>query len=151
MSDLERDYRRALAWYPRPWRRNHEEALLGVLLDRAEAEGRHSMSKAERRDLAATSMRLRISATLPYAVLSVAALALLSTASLLLGGAPPDSAFLISPPAIPAPPIGGSYQPLFVIQQSGWALCAISVGVLVAATFAGLSMFRRNRRADRAQ
>ena len=144
MSGLQDEYRKALARYPRTWRRDHEEALLGVLLDNAEAEGRHHMSKTDRTDLARNSRRLRVMYALPFAFFAVAGLALVALASLVLGGSPLDSVFLLIPPAIPAPPIGGSYQPLFVVQESGWALCAFSAGVLILATLAGLRLVRRN-------
>ena len=146
MSDLEREYRKALARYPRTWRRDHEEALLGVLLDNAEAEGRDRMSRTDRRDLAANGRRLRLARALPWVLFTIAALALLSVTSLLQGGAPLDTVFLFSPPVIPAPPIGGTYHTLFVISLPAWALYVISVGVLVVAAVAALMALRRLRR-----
>lgn len=149
MNDLEREYRKALARYPRAWRRNHEEALLGVLLDKAEAEGRRHMSKTDRKDLAINSRRLRFNRALSYVLFAVAGIALLFAATMAISGTPLDVEVLITPPAIPAPPVGGSYQPLFVISQPAWALYATGVGVLVVAALAGILLTRRNRRADR--
>jgi hypothetical protein len=40
MSTLEARYRRLLQWYPRPWREQNGEVLIGTALDAAEAEGR---------------------------------------------------------------------------------------------------------------
>ncbi|MFS2281106.1 hypothetical protein V2S04_09815 [Microbacterium sp. OR21] len=40
MSALEARYRRLLQWYPRPWREQNGEVLIGTALDAAEAEGR---------------------------------------------------------------------------------------------------------------
>ncbi|HEY0249796.1 MAG TPA: hypothetical protein VGC45_16210 [Gryllotalpicola sp.] len=51
-SELERRFRRALRWYPRDWRERHGEAMLGVLLDAAEAEGMPRPSLGQRIDLA---------------------------------------------------------------------------------------------------
>ncbi len=44
----ERRYRRLLRWYPRRWRQDHGEVLLGLLLDDAEARGRVAPSAGER-------------------------------------------------------------------------------------------------------
>jgi hypothetical protein len=151
VSDLERQYRKALARYPKRWRRHNEDALLGVLLDNAEAEGRVDMSRTDRSDLAVNGRRLRIAHALPYVLLAIATLALLYLALLVLSGTPLDTEMIIMPPAIPATPIGGSYAPLFVIEQPSWAIYAITVGVLIAATLTGWSLLRRNRRADHVQ
>lgn len=51
--ERERRLRRALAWYPRDWRAQHGEAMLGVLLDVVEAEGMPGPSLPQRIDLAA--------------------------------------------------------------------------------------------------
>lgn len=107
------------------------------------------MSNTDRRDLATHSRRLRIASALPYVLFAVAALALAFVATMVFSGTPPDAQVLITPPAIPAPPIGGSYKYPFVIQTPAWALYAITVAVLVAATLAGLLLARRNRRTDR--
>lgn len=40
MSDLEARYRRALAWYPREWREQNADAVIGTLLDVAESRER---------------------------------------------------------------------------------------------------------------
>lgn len=57
MSNLSQQYRRALRWYPKSWREKHEEALIGVLLDQAEAEGREHMSRTARRDILRHGLR----------------------------------------------------------------------------------------------
>ena len=41
-------YRRLLRWYPRSWRARHGEALLGIMLDEAEALGRSRPTVAQR-------------------------------------------------------------------------------------------------------
>jgi hypothetical protein len=58
--DLERRYRRLLVWYPRAFRREHEEEIVWVLMTGAE-EGRWRPGLAESADLirSATCMRLR--------------------------------------------------------------------------------------------
>lgn len=40
MNPLEIRYRQALRWYPRSWRAANADAVVGVLLDVADAEGR---------------------------------------------------------------------------------------------------------------
>jgi hypothetical protein len=58
---LERRYRRLLAWYPRGFRRDHEDELLSVLLACAE-DGRRSPGLAESADLIRAGMRMRLRA-----------------------------------------------------------------------------------------
>ena len=41
-------YRRLLRWYPRSWRARHGEALLGIMLDEAEAVGRSRPTVGQR-------------------------------------------------------------------------------------------------------
>ncbi len=57
---LERRYRRLLAWYPRAFRREHEQQILWVLMAGAE-DGRWRLGLAESADLivSAVCMRLR--------------------------------------------------------------------------------------------
>lgn len=79
MSNLSQQYRRALRWYPKRWREEHEEALIGVLLDQAEAQGRNRISRTDRRDLIRHG--LRQSFTRPRVAIATA-LALILTAVL---------------------------------------------------------------------
>lgn len=51
-NDLEARYRRCARWYPTSWRAENEDALIGTLLDVAEAEGRTAPSCADRWNLA---------------------------------------------------------------------------------------------------
>ena len=44
----EQYYRRLLRWYPRSWRAYHGEALLGIMLDEAEALGRSRPTVGQR-------------------------------------------------------------------------------------------------------
>lgn len=109
------------------------------------------MSTMDRKDLAANGRRRRASHAVTNALFAVAALALLGVASLLLGGAAPETAFFIATPAVSAPPVGGSYQPLLTIGMPGWVLYAMGIGLLVPAAFTGLVSARRNARIDRVQ
>jgi len=68
VSTLEAGYRSALRWYPRSWRRANGDALIGTLLDVAEAGGRTAPTASERRDLAVAGLRLRVGALLPETV-----------------------------------------------------------------------------------
>lgn len=47
MRDLERRYRRLLRWYPARWRRAHEEIVLALLMEAAEADKRERPRWAE--------------------------------------------------------------------------------------------------------
>lgn len=49
-----------LRWYPQRWRNAHGDALLGVMLDAAEAEGRKSPTPAERRSAAMHGLGARL-------------------------------------------------------------------------------------------
>jgi hypothetical protein len=74
---LESRYRAALRWYPRSWRAANADAIVGVMLDQAEAEGRVVPSRGELRDLAGSAIRTRIESVAPRAVRDrVAAVAL---------------------------------------------------------------------------
>jgi hypothetical protein len=48
---LEQQYRRALRWYPKNWRRRNEDAVVGTLLDAAEEAGRLVPARGELADL----------------------------------------------------------------------------------------------------
>jgi hypothetical protein len=98
MSELERRYRRLLAWYPAGYRRDHEEEMLGVLLAAARA-GQRRPALADAADLIWGALRIRVrtgpgpldprwrdalavcSVTAPVLLVGVAAGALLSPAA----------------------------------------------------------------------
>lgn len=61
----EQRYRDALHWYPRRWRRLNAEAMVGTLLDVAEAEGRDAPSRADLRDLRRSGLAARADVILP--------------------------------------------------------------------------------------
>jgi hypothetical protein len=58
-ADLERGYRRVLACYPRAFRRENEDEILGVLLDTAE-EGQQRVGLAEAAALIRGGLRMRL-------------------------------------------------------------------------------------------
>lgn len=58
-TDLERSYRRALAWYPRSWREKNADVVAGTLLDVADAEHRDRPRKGELANLAASGISTR--------------------------------------------------------------------------------------------
>jgi hypothetical protein len=58
-SDLERGYRRLIAWYPRSFRKDNEEEILAVLLATA-GEGQRRPSLAESADLLRGAIRMRM-------------------------------------------------------------------------------------------
>ncbi len=73
MSALELDYRRALRWYPKRWRREHGDAMVGTLLDVAEAEGRDAPTRRERVELALAGLRARVGLAIGTRALDLAA------------------------------------------------------------------------------
>ena len=58
-SELERRYRRLLAWYPRAFRRENEEEILAVLLACAQ-EGQRRPGLAASADLIKGAIRMRL-------------------------------------------------------------------------------------------
>lgn len=63
---LERRYRLLLRCYPRTWRREHEDDLIGVLLDRAEAEERVRVDAGVVVDLVGHGLESRLDALLRW-------------------------------------------------------------------------------------
>jgi hypothetical protein len=57
LSNLEREYRSLLRWYPAAWRQQNEEVILGTLLDAARAQGLTSPSDADRHSLQLAGLR----------------------------------------------------------------------------------------------
>jgi hypothetical protein len=68
-ADLERKYRRVVAWYPAAFRRDHEAEMLGVLMDSA-CDGQQRVGFADTIDLirGALTVRLRVPAGAPRTV-----------------------------------------------------------------------------------
>lgn len=67
-SDIQHQFRGALRWYPDRWRAQHEEAMLGTLLDVADAEGRTRPKRGELATLRASGLAAWIDALLPARV-----------------------------------------------------------------------------------
>lgn len=76
---LEQSYRRLVRWYPGRWRHQNEDALIGVLLDVAENEGRTRPKRSEVVDLAANGIGTRVAAVFPAAARDRAASFALAT------------------------------------------------------------------------
>jgi hypothetical protein len=68
MSAVEVEARELLRWFPARWRQAHGEALVGTLLDAAEAGDRDELTADERRDLITSGIRERGLALIPEAV-----------------------------------------------------------------------------------
>ncbi|MDY0912298.1 hypothetical protein [Rathayibacter festucae] len=66
-ATLEEQYRRLLRWYPRAWREEHEEALIGTLLDSADDENRTAPSPTEEWNLAWNGLATHLSRLSPGA------------------------------------------------------------------------------------
>jgi hypothetical protein len=69
-ADLERRYRRLLAWYPRAFRREHEEEILGVLMAGAR-EGQRQPELMECLDLMRSALWMRLRPSVPRSDRSV--------------------------------------------------------------------------------
>ena len=67
-AELERRYRGSLDWYPSVWREANAEAMLGTLLDEAEASGREKPSVAQTLNLLVFGLRERARTALPASV-----------------------------------------------------------------------------------
>lgn len=70
-SRLQRSYRRLLHCYPRSWRRHHEDEMVGVLLDQAEATGRSTVPVATALDLVGHGLEERLEVGLRWLPLRV--------------------------------------------------------------------------------
>ncbi len=70
---LARRYRAALRWYPRRWRNQHGEDMVGTLLDVADGEGRSHPSAGELVDLRWRGVVERVNVLLPERVRALAA------------------------------------------------------------------------------
>ena len=71
--DEENRFRRLLRWYPRRWRDGHGEALLGIMLEQAESQGRAAPTRSERRAAVTHGWGARLNAVLAVAT-AIAAL-----------------------------------------------------------------------------
>lgn len=63
---LERHYRRLLRCYPRAWRQQHEDEVVGVLLDQAEAAGRATVTVGAAVDLVGHGLEERAESLLRW-------------------------------------------------------------------------------------
>jgi hypothetical protein len=68
MSAVEAQARKLLRWFPSRWRTAHGEALIGTLLDAADAAERTALTPNERRDLIVSGLRERGLALVPASV-----------------------------------------------------------------------------------
>jgi hypothetical protein len=68
VSALEARYRAALRWYPRAWRAENADAIVGVMLDQAEAEGRTAPARGELRNLLSSGVGQRVERYAPQDV-----------------------------------------------------------------------------------
>lgn len=59
-DSVARAYARSLRWYSPEWRADHAEAMLGTLLDRADAEGLAVVPLSERTGIALSGLRERL-------------------------------------------------------------------------------------------
>ena len=72
-TPLEARVRRSLAWYPREWRELHGDAMMGALLDLAEATDADRLPFAQRLDLARNGVAQRLVGWAPAPLRTLAA------------------------------------------------------------------------------
>jgi hypothetical protein len=60
VSDLEAAYRGAMRWYPARWRAANAEALVSLMVEFAEGEGRSAPTRADLRNLQLNGLRARV-------------------------------------------------------------------------------------------
>jgi hypothetical protein len=122
VSALEQAYRSALGWYPKKWRSRNGAAVLGTLLDQAEAEQRTAPARGELSNLRHSAILARFAfpgRMIPAAVRRRAGVATLglgfaiSTVGLLYGGFTWAQAI-----------VDGSYQRVWLISALGQVLIA---------------------------
>ena len=95
----EQHYRRLIRWYPKSWRARHGEALLGVMLDEAEAVGRSRPSTGQRWSAFVHGMGTRLGARAALwcgvagILLSLAGLACFFIAAVMESGQDNDTIF----------------------------------------------------------
>lgn len=70
---LEARYRAALRWYPESWRRHNADAVVGMLLDGADHDGRTEPAPGELTDLVLRGLAARAAVVLPAGLRSGAA------------------------------------------------------------------------------
>src|SRR5262249_60634103 len=103
MSDppaLERGYRRLLAWYPRAFRREHEEEMLAVLLAGARpGQQRPSLAEAVNLIISGLGVRLRLRWVIVAALTCMAAIGGLGYTLIAPKGFAATTAVLIQPTA----------------------------------------------------
>jgi hypothetical protein len=84
LADLERRYRKLLAWYPAAFRREHQAEMLGVLMESAR-DGQRRVKLADTADIirGALTLRLRVPPQAPRTVAAAVRLMYAGTAALL--------------------------------------------------------------------
>ena len=142
-ADLEATYRRALGWYPKRWRAENEDAVVGTLLDQAEDEKRLRPTRGELPDLRKTGLLAHfafVGRALPSGVRTRAGVATLglgfaiSAGGLFFGGLTWAQAIA-----------GGSYEHVWLISAF-WQAMVSGQGVFLFWFAAGVASFIGFRR-----
>lgn len=146
-------FRRLLRWYPRSWRDAHGDLLIGMMLDRAEHEGRDRPSPAERRAAIRHGSAARLTTRLALVT---------ATAAVILGAAN-SAAFLWGPSAaLSISHLVGAVVPVLltvalvaILRSRGWlsdgvALACLPIGIaaLTASALGGLGWSQAFDEAD---
>lgn len=118
-KNLEASYRSALRWYPPAWRERNGDAIVGTLLDVAEAHGHTRAATAERLNLAATGIMTRLNLFVPPGVRSQAAGIALAT------GTAFSVAYLILQYWVPGGPAMLAIDPGIMMPNMGFLVFAM--------------------------
>ncbi len=150
---LEGRYRSALRWYPSPWRAQNADAIVGTMLDQADADSRRAPLPGELRNLAASGIATRIERFAPHVVrdrIAAVALALGFTSSLIMFVFAEWAPFATTGPwnnwTLPGEVL---YVPATLFETSGFGPFASANVVVYALWIVGfaLAMFRFSRTA----
>jgi hypothetical protein len=128
---LERGYRRLLAWYPREYRREHEQEILGVLMDTAR-DGQLRPSLAESTSLIRSGLWMRLRPSAPRSARTVRA----AVQPMYAGAAVTTLSLIISISALAF--IGRSAATLRLAGRSQPFWVATSVGIVGGLVVIGL-------------
>jgi len=114
---LERGYRRLLAWYPRAFRREHQEEMLAVLLAGARpGQQRPSLAEAVNLIISGLGVRLRLRWVIVAALTCIAAIGVLGYTLIAPKGFAATTAVLIRPTRADQTQQGSVGRPVGVVN-----------------------------------
>lgn len=130
-------FERMLGWYPRGWRARHGEALIGMWLDEAEAEGRTAPMPAQRRSARLHGSAERLDARIAIVLGAIAVvIALIATGVIMMGvdDAPRFTAMALSAAALTFAGWSGVAQ----MREAGWIGPRLALALIPAFLMSGI-------------